>query len=371
MSNRDEHLDYEENFFSKGKRESRKERKHSQNKDRSKYKKTDREKQKETPTIQGGQKKGRVLSLSPQAITVADREQTYICTLKGVLKKEKTKQKNLIVVGDWVQFDSINADQGVITHVEKRKSFLARSDNLRRRKEQLLAVNIDQVFIVMSVMAPKFKPLLIDRYVIAARRGNIEPIVVVNKMDFFTTPPENTHEHEVEEEKALLLEFLNAYKALNIPVLCVSCITKENLETLKQKMAHTTSVFSGQSGVGKSSLINAVIGSSLPTGDVVSKTRKGSHTTTGASLIPIHESGFCVDTPGIRSFAIWDLSPEEITAHFTDFSPYNQHCKFPNCTHRHEPNCAVKEAVDDGKISPLRYRSYLTLMENKPLEEWE
>lgn len=376
MAKIDDFLDYEEDFFSKGKRESRKERRLTQAKDRSKYKKSDRDQQKqhlreEEPPLGAGFKRGRILSISPEYITVAADHETFICTLKGTLKKERTKQKNLIAVGDWVHFEVKSVDSGAITHVEKRTSFLGRSDNLSRRKQQLIAVNIDQVFIVMSVVAPKFKPLLVDRYVISAKKGNMKPIILINKMDFLSDPPESFSASEVEEEKRLLEEFLHAYEALDIPVLLVSCSSNENIDPLKALMQNQTSVFAGQSGVGKSSLINATIGADLPIGDIVEKTRKGSHTTTGAKLIALEGEGFCIDTPGIKSFGVWDLLPEEIAEHFPEFHPFSASCKFPNCNHLHEPDCGVKDALDQNLISPLRYASYVTLLESESPKEWE
>ncbi|MCB1080946.1 MAG: ribosome small subunit-dependent GTPase A [Chlamydiia bacterium] len=376
MSKFDDYLDFEEDYQPRGKRESRKERRESQTRDRSKYKKTDQDQRREhlkaeEPPLGGNHKRGRVLSISPEIITVAAEHQNYICTLKGALKKERTKQKNLIAVGDFVHFEVKSIDSGAITHVEKRTSFLARADNLSRRKQQLIAVNIDQVFIVMSVVAPKLKPLLIDRYILSALKGNMKPIILINKIDLLSDPPENIQAVDIAAEKMLLEEFREAYTPLKIPIVELSVTTGENLDQLKTLMHNQTSVFSGQSGVGKSSLINATLGSSLPIGDMVEKTRKGSHTTTTAELIPLQDEGFCVDTPGIKSFGVYDINPEEILLTFPDFAPFASECKFPNCTHIHEPDCAIKEDIETKKIHPLRYASYTTLLQESPPKEWE
>lgn len=376
MSKFDDYLDFEEDYQPRGKRESRKERRESQTRDRSKYKKTDQDQRREhlkaeEPPLGGNYKRGRILSISPEIITVAAEHQNYICTLKGALKKERTKQKNLIAVGDFVHFEVKSIDSGAITHVEKRTSFLARADNLSRRKQQLIAVNIDQVFIVMSVVAPKLKPLLIDRYILSALKGNMKPIILINKIDLLSDPPENIQAVDIAAEKMLLEEFREAYTPLKIPIVELSVTTGENLDQLKALMHNQTSVFSGQSGVGKSSLINATLGSSLPIGDMVEKTRKGSHTTTTAELIPLQDEGFCVDTPGIKSFGVYDINPEEILLTFPDFAPFASECKFPNCTHIHEPDCAIKEALETKKIHPLRYASYTTLLQESPPKDWE
>jgi ribosome biogenesis GTPase len=376
MAKMDDLLNFEEEFFSFEKRESRAERKVFRSKDRSKHKKSNRDQkeqqlQKEAPPLGGDQKRGRVITLTPERIYVAAEGETFLCSLKGVLKKERTKQKTIIAVGDFVHFTFQSAGEGSITHIEKRTSFLARSDSLSRRKQHLIAVNIDQVFIVTSLFSPKFKPLLIDRYIISAKKGNMKPIIIINKTDLLSSPPSYLEKSEIEEEKWLLDEFLAAYTPLEVPILLTSVSHQKNLTPLKKTMEGKASVFSGQSGVGKSSLLNALLGLDLPTKEIVIKTQKGAHATITAELIPIEGGGFCIDTPGIKSFGIWDLTPQEIQEYFPDFASFALQCQFPNCTHLHEPNCAVKAAVEAKKIPPLRYASYTTLIRDEPLKEWE
>ncbi len=376
MAKIDEYLDYEEAFHPRGKRESRKERGETRAKDRSKYKKSDQDQRKEhlkneKPPLGANYLRGRVLTISSDMVTVSSGHKTYLCSLKGSLKKEKTKHKNLLTVGDWVHFEKKSTDSGAISHVEKRSSFLIRAENLSRRKQQLIAANIDQVFIVMSLVAPKFKPLLVDRYILSATKGNMTPIVLINKVDLLDDPPENITPEEVAAEKISLEEFLDAYKSLNIPIVPLSVSTGENLDQLKALMENKTSVFSGQSGVGKSSLINAILGSALPIGPIVLKTNKGSHTTTAAELIPLENDAFCIDTPGIKSFGLWENDTLSILEIFPDFAALAPQCKFPNCTHIHEPDCAIKKGVEEKTIHPLRYASYTTLLEDTPPKEWE
>ena len=372
----DSYLDDEEAFHPKGKRGNRKERQQIRAKDRSKYKQSDRDQkahhlEKRGEPLKKGHMRARVLSLSAEGALVSDGNKPYVCTLKGSLKKEKTKYKNLVTVGDWVQFEKKSEESGVIVHVEKRRSFLIRSEHLSRRKYQLIAANIDQVFIVTSVVQPKFKPLLIDRYLLSAKRGNMKPIILINKIDLLQTPSERASAEKIALEQQELQTFLEAYSSLSIPIVLLSASTGENIDQLKNLMHHQTSVFSGQSGVGKSSLINAVLGSHLPTGEITKKTQKGSHTTTVAQLIPIEQDGLCIDTPGIRSFGIWDNTPAHILDIFPDFFPFSSSCKFPNCTHIHEPDCGVKQGLQEEKIHPLRYASYRALLEESPPKEWE
>ena len=374
MSKFDDYLNVEEGFQPKGKRENRKARHVSRIRDRSKYKKSNQDQQdntlnRKTLSLHTSFKRGRVLHISSEVITIATEQQTYRCILKGSLKETPTKQKNIIAIGDWVRFKVKDNHSGSIVHVEKRSSFLARSDNFSRRKQHLIAVNIDQVFIVMSVVNPIFKPFLIDRYVLSTIKGKMQPIILINKIDLFTHPIKTK---QILSEKMLLEEFLHAYQHVNHPIIQLSAFTGKNLDQLKTLMQGKTSVFAGQSGVGKSSLINAVLDNHhLPIGKIVKKTGKGSHTTSSAQLIPLKRGGFCVDTPGIKSFGIYELSSQEIMLAFPDFVPYAQHCKFSNCTHIHEPNCMIKKALETQQIHPLRYNAYTTLFQDIAPKEWE
>jgi ribosome biogenesis GTPase len=356
----EKYLHFEENYYSNDRKISRKERKLASHKDRSQYKKSDQDqlkKQKEaieSETLLTG----RVLSITADGIIVDCDGRQFTCTLKGVLKKYKTRMKNILAVGDIVWFEEKEALHGSIAKIAERTSILSRADNLSRNKQQLIAVNIDQVIITCSVVAPILKPFLVDRYIIAARKGHMEPIIVINKIDLLHTPSTES----VEKEKRLFDDLLRIYRELHIIVIPVSTITGEGIETLRKAMEGKTSVFSGQSGVGKSRLITCVTGCELPTGDVVKKTLKGSHTTTATHIIKLDNNSFCVDTPGIKSFGLWDLKSDEIKDYFSEISRESAHCKFPDCQHINEPDCAVKKAVVEGAISDLRFASYCALM---------
>lgn len=354
--------DIEAEYFKDDRKTSRMERKLASAKDRSKYKKTDREKWQKSKELHQNIKlakedllRGRVLSITPQGFAVEYENEIIVCTLRGLLKKEKTQIKNLITVGDFVLFQKIHEKEGFIAHVEPRKSVLSRADNLSRRQEQLIAANIDQVLITVSVVNPPLKPFLVDRYIIASCKGNMEPIILVNKIDLLSD--ENT------VEKDLYEQFIEAYKIAGIPVVSVSVFTGQGLDDLRQVMKDKASVFSGQSGVGKSSLINAITSYELKVGDIVEKTKKGAHTTTTAQLLPLEFGGWCIDTPGIKSFGIWDLKKNEVEQYFSEIYEIGHRCKFPDCSHSHESECAVLAAVEKGDISPLRFSSYQSLLE--------
>lgn len=361
----------QEHYFGLGRKEKKQQKKLASAKDRSKYKKTDRDKLLKQEAIQQEQKltnaketlqRGRVLSIVPEGIMVECGNQMYSCLLRGVLKKDKGLDKNLVTVGDFVHFEAITPSEGLISVVEPRKSILSRADNLSRRKNQLIAANVDQVIITTSIVQPPLKPSLLDRYIIAASKGGLKPLIVINKIDLLTDP--SIDENLRLDQGDLYQHLLEVYAENHIPAIAVSVITGEGIETLKEAMKGKSSVFSGQSGVGKSSLINAVTGLSLLIGDVVERTRKGAHTTTTAQLLPLDFGGWCIDTPGIKSFGIWDLKLEEIENYFVEIHKAGKHCHFPNCTHSHESDCAVIQAVEQEEISPIRYLSYLTLIES-------
>lgn len=357
---RDEHLHIEEEFHAATDRKrSRKERKQATGQDRSKYKKTDLDKRK-VAEIPKHLKRGRVLAIHPEGRVIIDHNGKILdCTLRGVLKKERKRDKNIVTIGDFVRFDPNDLS---IHSVDERYSILSRAETLGHKKQQLIAANIDQVFITSSVVLPPLKPSLVDRYIIAAMKGNMRPFILLNKTDLLSHIPDNYNPADFEKELKLYKEFIDAYVKLDIPLLEISVETGEGIPQLKAAMHGKTSVFSGQSGVGKSSLINAVLGSELQTGQVIGKTRKGTHTTTSAHLLPVEGGGFCVDTPGIKSFGIWELKSEEIQNYFSEISEASSHCKFKDCSHTEEPECAVQKALKKGTISRLRFDSFSALM---------
>ncbi len=364
MSKYEKHWDMEEDFCSMDRKASRKERKIATNKDRSKYKKSDQDQLKKQSSSNLSEsdhlKLGRVLSILLDGVLVSCDGQEYVCSLKGSLKQDKNRTKNLIAVGDLVRFEERGTSQGCIAKIEERRSILSRADNLSRNKEQLIAVNIDQVLITASVVMPPLKPFLVDRYIIAARKGNMEPVILINKIDLLNCPPDG--DVEIEEQRALYEEFVQTYRGLGFKVIPISVETGAGIDDLKAAMHQKTSVFSGQSGVGKSSLINLVLGSSLATGSVVQSTGKGCHTTTTTHLLPLEDGGFCIDTPGIKSFGVWELRADELASYFPEIAALSAQCKYPDCAHLNEPGCAVKLAVNEDRISLLRFASYCALM---------
>lgn len=339
-------MPYREDEEFQDRKEGKKQRKALQKSDLSKFKKTDLRKKEEVFKKEGNFSRGRVLSILPEEITVETEDRAILgCTLKGSLKKERSRDKNLCVVGDFVLFDEAKS----IVHIEKRKSILSRSDPRHKKMRQIMASNIDQVLITVSLVNPPLKPNLIDRYIIASSKGAMQPVIVITKIDLV-------------DDRTFLNEVIFLYRSLGFTILAVSNQTKEGMTELEKIMTAKASVFAGESGVGKSSLINTVTGQNLDTKEVAKKTLRGTHTTVAAKLIALNCGGWCIDTPGIQSFGLWDLQMSDLKEYFHEIDDLSHQCKYPNCTHTHEPQCFIQEAVAKGLVSKLRYESYLELV---------
>lgn len=351
---------YEEDLERHEKRLSRSDRKILRAKDRSQYKKSDQDQQKkqaEPNTSVEGSKRGRVLNISGEFMEVATDDGALTpCVISGALKHKTARMKNIIAVGDFVHFIPSNDQEGMVIDVEPRKTVLSRADNLSHQKEHIIAANIDLVLITVSVGQPLLKTPIIDRYIIAADKGRMDYVIIINKIDLL-------EQEEYETEKVMYEETCKAYAIAGVPLIGVSTMSGEGMDKLKDAMHNKASVFSGQSGVGKSSLINTLTGSQLATRAGVERTGKGAHTTTKAQLIPLESGGWVIDTPGIRSFGLWDLNKDEVAAYFDEFGLYSPQCRFANCTHTHEEGCAVIAAVEEEKVHPLRYYSYCAILE--------
>jgi len=343
--------DWEE-YFAPSKRETRKERKRAVQRDRSKYKKTDQRKVAEKIDTPSNCIHGKVITIRSKDIIVYANDHMYTCTVRGVLKLERTKDKNLIVVGDNVWMRPVDQTTGVIFAVKSRTSILCRQEHLHRKKQQLVAANVDQVLITLSLAEPASRSTIIDRYLVAAYKGNFDPVIVFNKMDLREQYP---------QEELRVEEYLALYTSLNIPTIAVSAVTGEGLKELEYVLKSKVSVFSGQSGTGKTHLINAITGFELKTGEVRA-IGKGAHTTTFAQLLALPFEGWCVDTPGIRSFGIWDLKKQDLIPAFPEI--FSQGCSFANCWHQGEEGCSIPQAIEEGRVSPFRYASYLSLLES-------
>ena len=299
-------------------------------------------------------KKGRVISVHGLGSFVRVADGTiYRCTVRGVLKSLATDLQHVVVAGDHVAIEVGGAghdeEQAVIVRVDARRNQISRTS---RKRQQVLVSNIDFVCIVASAAEPQLKPNLIDRYLISAEKANIDPIIVINKADLV--------------DVADLQPVIGVWAQMGYPVLLTSTETGLGVERLKRIVSGRDSVVTGQSGVGKSSLLNVIEpGLQLRVGTVSDENQKGRHTTTAAKLIPLENGGHLIDTPGIRQFQLWDVIPEEVAGYFRDLRPFINGCRFPDCTHTHEDDCAVKWAVADGKLDVRRYESYVQIKDSE------
>jgi ribosome biogenesis GTPase len=218
-----------------------------------------------------------------------------------------------------------------------------------RGRQHVIVANLDQALIVTSTCDPPLKANLVDRFLVTAELSRVRPIICINKID--------------RVDPADLQPLVGVYGQMGYTVLLVSAATGFGVDRLARMMKDKESALLGQSGVGKSSLLNAIEPDlKLRVGEVSRETRKGSHTTTAAQLIPLAQGGFVVDTPGMRQFQLWDIVPEEIAGCFRDLRPYVHLCRYPDCTHTHEADCAVKDAVADGRLDARRYESYCKML---------
>lgn len=294
---------------------------------------------------------GRVLSfVGLNCVVQSDSDgRMFECTLRGVLRTLARESRNAVVTGDRVLFRQEGDEyQGVIERVEPRHGTLARQS---QGKEHILVANIDQILIVASAASPELKTNLIDRYLVNAAVHEIPAVVCINKIDL-------VDDRSLQAVAAL-------YSRLGYPVVLTSAVSGRGIASLREILTGRETAVSGQSGVGKSSLLNAVDSElSLDTSDVSDWSQKGRHTTRRAHLLPLKTGGWVADTPGIRQFVLWDLAPEEIDGFFVEFRSFIPYCRFPDCSHIHEQNCGVKDAVASGLITQQRYDSYLRMRED-------
>ena len=302
---------------------------------------------------------GRVLSVHGlNSLVKVEDGRVYECTVRGILKSLATDLQHVVVAGDFVTIEidpDAEENWGVIVRVNARRNQISRTS---RKRQQIIAANIDLAFIVSSAVEPALKPNLIDRFLVSAEKSNIQPIIIINKID--------------QVNLIDLQPLAGVWSQLGYPVVMTSTITGEVISRLRDLVLGRDCVVAGQSGVGKSSILNSIEpGLALKVSQVSQENQKGRHTTTAARLIPLESKngddpagGHLIDTPGIRSFQLWGVIAEEVAGYFREIRPFINDCRFPDCTHTHEEDCSVKWAVADGKIDARRYESYCQMRIN-------
>jgi ribosome biogenesis GTPase / thiamine phosphate phosphatase len=299
--------------------------------------------------------KGKVIKSTGMWYDVEVEDGTVVpCRIIGKFRLDGQKLTNPVAVGDEVAFEMEAEDKGTIKEILPRKNYIVRQSPRKKHYLHLLASNVDQAVLIMTITNPNLKQGFIDRFLLMTEPYNIPTTIVFNKADLY------------KEEDISMFEYLkDIYEDIGYPVFMVSATEGTGIEKLQAHLANKISLIGGQSGVGKSTIINALLpGIDLRTDDISDYTGKGQHTTTFAEMFPLPGGGYIIDTPGIKTLAFTHLEPQDITHNFREIFAASQNCKFSDCSHRNEPKCAVKEAVEEGTISELRYANYLQLMDD-------
>ncbi len=303
---------------------------------------------------------GTILRVDGKTCVVHNGQKEYRAYIRKRIKGADSSQIKPVCVGDRVIFE-VRGEQEVLIHeVLPRKSWLARKAVDHFGKEQVIVANVDQLFVVASFAEPPFNSGIIDRFLLAASKGNLEPGIIVNKSDLKEKEEEEIHKK------------IEIYQSLGYNVLLTSIYSQESIEKLKDCLKDKSTVFVGHSGVGKSSLLLSLDRSlEVFVQSVNAKTFRGRHTTTTVTLWPLPFGGFLVDTPGIREFALWQMEIREVSFYFPEMKDLVPLCKYKSCTHTHEPDCAVKDALEKKEIALFRYQSYCRILESLQGQESE
>ena len=296
------------------------------------------------PPAEGVEPNGIVVAHSGRWVFVRMSDEERLCLIDERLS---TGRATLLAPGDEVYVELQDADEPLVRALAPRRSKLSRLAHAHSHlEEQVIAANVDILVVVTSALRPRFKPGIVDRYLLAAEAGGVGALLVVNKMDLVD-----------EEPKAIA-----PYRGLDLTVVNTSAETGQGIDALHEALAGKVAVFAGQSGVGKSSLLNALAPHlDIATQEVSASTDKGRHTTSASRLHVLEDGTRLIDTPGVRQLGLWGISPEELAFYFPELSEAAGDCRFRNCTHTHEPDCAVLAAIERGDLPKARYDSYLRI----------
>lgn len=286
---------------------------------------------------------------------IYDGERHILCTLRGRLRRSGSKSTNPVAVGDKVVFEfNPGEDTGTITDVLDRKNYIIRKATKLSRQTHVIAANLDQALLIVTLAEPKTSMGFIDRYLVTIEAYSITCCLIFNKLDIYD-----------EEQLRELEKLTTIYEPLGYKCLAVSATERINLDKFRLLLKDNTSLLSGLSGTGKSTLINAIDPAlNIKTRPISKAHKKGTHTTTFAEMFQLENSGRIIDSPGIKEFGLVDVEDWELSHYFPEMRALFNKCRFDNCIHTHEPGCKVREYVDNGKIHYLRYLSYLSMLED-------
>ncbi|HEY1025101.1 MAG TPA: ribosome small subunit-dependent GTPase A [Sphingobacteriaceae bacterium] len=283
---------------------------------------------------------------------LSDQGKLVDCRIKGKFRIRGITTTNPLAVGDRVDFEmEPDLGTGVITKLHERKNYIIRKSVNLSKQAQIIAANLDQAYLVVTLASPRTSLGFIDRFLVTAEAYDIPAGLIFNKLDLFS-----------DEGLDILAEYENIYTSIGYPCYNVSALKKTNTEQIIELLRDRVTLFSGHSGVGKSTLINSILpGLDLKTGEISEWSDKGQHTTTFAEMFTLPFGGFLIDTPGIRELGIIDIEQQELGHFFPEIRDRMNNCRFNNCRHINEPGCAVLQALDEGEIEPSRYESYLSM----------
>lgn len=276
----------------------------------------------------------------------------YQCRIRGKLRLKGVRSTNPVVVGDWVRFGSDEQGGYVISAIEPRRNYIIRRASNLSKESHIIASNIDQALLVVTLFSPETAMEFVDRFLVTCEAYKVPVTILLAKIDLARQHPEAVE------------EFYSIYEKAGYRIIEISATEGEGIETVRELLHGKTTLLSGNSGVGKSTLVAAVEpGLDIKTGEISQSHHKGKHTTTFSTMYPLAEGGYIIDTPGIKGFGLIDIDDAELAHYFPEMMRYLPDCRFYNCSHTHEPGCAVVEAVKRGEIAYPRYESYLKIMD--------
>lgn len=277
------------------------------------------------------------------------------CKIKGNFRLKGIKSTNPIAVGDRVTIVPNQEGTAFITEIEDRKNYIIRKASNLSKQSHILAANLDQCMLVITVNYPETSTVFIDRFLASAEAYRVPVTLVFNKIDRYN-----------EDEMRYLKALVHLYTTIGYPCFTISALRDEDVSQIKEALQRKVTLFSGHSGVGKSTLINSILPDrNLKTAAISDYHNKGMHTTTFSEMFEVEGNGYLIDTPGIKGFGTFDMKDEEVGHYFKEIFEVSRECRFNNCTHRSEPGCAVRDAVEKQRISESRYHSYLNILEDK------
>jgi ribosome biogenesis GTPase / thiamine phosphate phosphatase len=281
------------------------------------------------------------------------------CRLKGAFRLEGSKSTNPLAVGDHVEVEPDNDNEsGMIHKLHDRKNYIIRKATKLSSRSHVIASNIDRAYLVVTLVLPRTSMGFIDRFLATAEAYRIPVTLLINKKDLYTS-----------DDLKLVEMIINLYKNIGYEVELISALDEKDILDLRERMKGNVNLIAGHSGVGKSTLINAMEkGLNIKTKEISGAHDKGTHTTTNAEMYPLKDGGFIIDTPGIKEFGMINMEKEELSHYFPEIFAESSNCKFSTCLHLNEPGCAVMQAVEDGKIAESRYLSYLGILTGKDME---